>query len=142
MDSVKEISIIFCGAAVLSGAVGLLLDGWAQKTVRYITALILLASVTTGIVRADWNLELSKTSAAESVSASTEFSILEYQAEYTVGEILKKNAVEYKEITVNATKGEDGSIIINEITVKGADNKEKAAELLASVGIDCRVIFK
>lgn len=141
MDSVREIAIIFCAAAVLSGAVNFLVGGTMQKSVKYITALILLVSVTAGIVRADWDFEISDFAETDSVEAAAEVSLCEYQAEYMIKEIFDKNAVEYKEIQTEATKLEDGSIIINEITVKGADNKEKAAELLASLGIDCRVVF-
>lgn len=141
MDSVREIAIIFCSAAVLSGAASLIGAQRSNKSIKYITALILLTSIVTGIVKADWDFDFPDYVEAESTEVSTEIDLCEYQAEYMIREILEKNAVEYKDILVEATKLDDSSIIINQITVKGADNKEKAAELLASLGIDCRVVF-
>ena len=142
MDSVKEIALLFVAAAVMSGAMGLFSGGTMTKSLRYITAVILLAALVTGLIRSDWEFSAEKQSINEGRADITEISLCEYQAEYMIKDIFNKNFVEYKEVSARATKTEEDSIIINEIMVEGADNKEKAVSLLASFGIDCRVVFR
>lgn len=142
IDSVREIALLFVAAAVMSGAMGILGGGTMAKSLRYITALILLAALVTGIIKSDWKFDIAEQNHTKQAETSAEISLCEYQAEYMIKDIFDKNAVEYKEVSARATKTEEDSIIINEITVEGADNKEKAVSLLASFMIDCRVVFK
>ena len=41
-----------------------------------------------------------------------------------------------------STKNQDGYIIINEISIKGADDRKKTESVLKMEGIDCRVVFE
>lgn len=141
MEHIRNIAIAFCAAAIFTGAVGLLSGRTLEKSIRYITALILLCTVLTSIVGADWNLEVNspdtkvpKTETLEALSI--------YEAEYLITELLRQHTVNFEKITVTSTKTEDDCIIINEIAIKGADDRKKTESALKSAGIDCRVVFK
>lgn len=140
MDSIREIAILFSAAAILSAAMSLLGGGSMKKSIKYITALILLCSLVTGVAKSDF--KFPEVSAAASSQSANEIELCRFQAEYMIKELLFKNDIKFEEISAVANKSEDNSIIISEITVKGVDEKEKVANLLASFGIDCRVIFK
>lgn len=141
LDSVKEIALIFCSAAVLSAAVGLLSGKALQKSMKYITALIMLCALLGGITGTvfDFNFNISRFG---EVSSDTAFSLSEYQAAFLVEEILSEKGIGFRNISAKATKTEDGGIIISEVRIKGADDEQSACAALEENGIDCRVVFE
>ena len=141
MDSVREIALTFCASAVLTSAFGLLTARTLEKSGRYITALILLCSVIGAIAKGDFNFSLP-TTASTSAQQQTVLPVCEYQAQYTIADILNSKGVIFENITAKATKSEDGSIIINEIEIEGAPEEGAVLRALAEQGIDCRVILK
>ena len=142
MNSVREIAAMFCGAAVLSAAVLVLAPSSLNSSSKYITALIMLCVLVSGIARGNFSFDFSNFNNNAQTAASTEAKLSQYQAEYLVGELLSGKGVEYRNISAKATKSEDGSIIISEIKIEGANDKGGVDEVLSSAGIDCRVVFE
>lgn len=141
MDSVREIALIFCSVSVLTAALSLLSGNALNKSMKYITALILLCSVVGGISETVFDLDFNIDVSAET-STGTALSLSEYQAEVLIEQILKESTVEFSNISARATKMEDGGIIISEVTIKGVDNRDAAKTALEERGIDCMVIFE
>lgn len=133
MESIKTIAAVFCGVCVLSGGFQLLSGGALEKSAGYILSLIMLVCIIGALSKADFDFEIKESSAAVSTAGALELS--EYQAEYISRKVLDEKGIKYKKITADATKTEDGSIIINNITIKGADPSDKAIELLLATGL-------
>ncbi len=140
MDTVREIAITFCAAAVFAAALSLLHGRALEKSGRYIIALILLCSVIGAIAKGDFNLSMPAFNSQEEESSAVT-DICEYQAEYLVAGVLREKGVTFENILAKATKNEDGSIIINEIEVVGT-TEEQVIKALRTKGIDCRVICR
>lgn len=137
MDSVKEIAMTFCAAAVMTAAIGLLGGNRLEKSVRYIIALTLICSVISVAVNKDFKFFISSTP-NDTPSYNTD-SLYEYQAEYLIGDILGQRDIQFENITAKATKKEDGSIVINEIEISGCKQSQSAIEILRGIGIDCNI---
>lgn len=133
MESIKTIAAVFCGVCVLSGGFQLLSGGALEKSAGYILSLIMLVCIIGALSKADFDFEIKESSAAVSTAGALELS--EYQAEYISRKVLDEKGINYEKITADATKTEDGSIIINNITIKGADPSDKAIELLLATGL-------
>ena len=133
MESIKTIAAVFCGVCVLSGGFQLLSGGALEKSAGYILSLIMLVCIIGALSKADFDFEIKESSAAVSTAGALELS--EYQAEYISRKVLDEKGIKYKKITADATKTEDGSIIINNITIKGAEPSDKAIELLLATGL-------
>ena len=133
MESIKTIAAVFCGVCVLSGGFQLLSGGALEKSAGYILSLIMLVCIIGALSNADFDFEIKESSAAVSTAGTLELS--EYQAEYISRKVLDEKGIKYKKITADATKTEDGSIIINNITIKGAEPSDKAIELLLATGL-------
>lgn len=142
MDSVREIAVMFCGAAVLSATVSVLAPSSFQSSSKYVTALIMLGVLVTGVAKGDFSIDFSTSQDSIQTVSETETELCEYQAEYLIGELLDEKGVEYRNITAVATKSESESIIISEIRVEGADDKDGVKQTLEKAGIDCRVVFE
>lgn len=141
MNSIREIALTFCAAAVFTAALGMLNGRALQKSGRYIIALILLCSVIGAVANQGFSFDFAvETSTAKQNTA--QISLCEYQAEILIGEILQKGGIGFQNITANATKSGDGSIIINEIEIETDDPQNKALEVLTEQGIDCKVVFR
>lgn len=137
MNLLREIALSFCAAAVMTAAVGLISGGRLQMSMKYIISLCLICSVVSAAVG-------GKLSLAASVPAFTPKpysadNLYRYQAEYIVGEILKKEGITYQNITAKATKFDDGSIIIIEIEISGCNDAANAKNKLSLNGIDCDI---
>lgn len=143
MESVKEIAVIFCAVCVAAGGFQLMSSGALEKSAGYILSLILLTTLITAVSGADIKLDFSGTGEAvsEETVAGAE-AISEYQAEYICAKLLEEKGIEYEKISAEATKTEDGSIIINKITIKGADKSSQAAEAVISSGLTDTVEMK
>ena len=126
---------------MLTAAVSLLSGKALNKSMKYITALILLCSVVGGISETVFDLDFNIDVSAQS-SNDTALSLSQYQAEVLIEQILKESVVEFSDISARATKTEDGGIIISEVTIEGVDNRDAARTALEERGIDCRVIFE
>ena len=137
MDSVREIAVTFCVVATLTAALGLLGGMRLQKSVRYILSLTLICSVVAVAPKQDFHFFIPN-DPQSTVSYSTD-RLYEYQAEALIADILKKENIQFKNITAKATKNEDGSIVINEIEISGCKLYEKAEEALKNIGIDCKI---
>lgn len=140
MNTLREIALSFCAAAVMTGAIGLLAGDRLQMSMKYIISLSLICSVLSVAVKGDFSFDLTFTS-AQTQEISTD-PLYEYQAEYIIGEILKSAGITYQNITANATKNEDGSIVINEIEITGCSDSQKAKEKVMNQGIDCVIKVK
>ncbi len=141
MDSVRELAVVFCAVSVLSGAIGILTGGAMEKSAGYILSLIFLASVITALAGADFNLEI-KVEQSAAASTKNEEAMSEYQAEYICAALLREKNIAFEKITATATKTEDGSIIINEIAIKGTDGGEEAVKAVRDCGICEKVILE
>ena len=137
MNAVKDVAFTFCVAAVISAAVGLLCGNRLQKSMRYIISLTLICSLLAVTVGKSFNFFYSS-EPQSSVEYDT-MPLYEYQAEYLIAEALRKEEIKFENIRANATKNEDGSIVINEIEIYGCKDKDTAMNTLRSYGIDCLI---
>lgn len=135
MNLIREIALSFCAAAVMTAAVGIISGGRLQMSMKYIISLSLICSVLSVAVGGKFDFPSVVPSVSPKPYSAEE--LYEYQAEYIVAEILKSSGISYQNITANATKSEDGSIIINEIEITGCSDCEKAKNQLKTNGIDC-----
>ena len=138
MGAIKDIAFAFCVTAVISAAVGLLGAGRLQKSLRYIVSLTIICSVLSVAVGKRFNLftDLSSQSTVE----YDETPLCEYQAEYLVSELLRKEKISFENINATATKYDDGSIVINEIEITGCKSPASAEKALRDEGIDCNIL--
>ena len=137
MNSVKEIAITFCAAAIITAAVSLIGTNSLAGSLRYVLALGLICSVLSVAVNGDFTFFYPADKVeAEQYSSNA---LYEKQAEIMVGEILEQNDISFKKITAKATKTEDGSIIINEIEISGCQKGPEAKEILIGKQIDCKI---
>lgn len=68
-----------------------------------------------------------------SIPANVQYSnssLSESAFEQVLGEMLKKEGIEFKDITVYSSKNEDKSINIEEIRVKGVADKQRAEDFI------------
>lgn len=137
MGAIKEIAFAFCAAAIISAAVGLLCGNRLQKSMRYIISLTLICTVISVAVGKKFTFFSSEPS--QNNISYNEMPLYEYQAEYLVADILKKEGIKFENITAKATKNEDGSIVINELEISGCKSREKAINTLSGMGIDCNI---
>lgn len=140
MEMVRNLALCFCAAAVFTGSVGLLSGKSLEKSMRYIIALILLCTVLSGAVELKKDLNFSFSYAGITKTESIEAASI-FEAEYIISELLRQHTVNFEKVSVTSTKTGKDCIIINEICVKGADDRKKTEAALKSVGIDCRVVF-
>ncbi len=141
MNGIKELALIFCAASVLSGGLRLLGGGALQKSAGYILSLIMLTSVVIAIGRTDIDFNISVEQSSASATDAEE-SMSEYQAEYICKRLLDEKGIIYEKITADATKTDDGGIVINEITIKGADKGEEAVNTVVASGLTETVILE
>lgn len=139
MEGVRQVTVIFCGAAVMAAALRLLCGNRLEKSGRYIIALIMLSAIITSVAGARINFSLPDIEASAPADAAV--SLSEYQAERLVDALLKENNVTYGKIMAIATKSEGGGIIISEIRIEGAGEKDKILSVIRSAGIECAVVF-
>ncbi len=141
MEFVRNVAVAFCSAAVFTGAVTLVSGHRLEKSMRYITALILLCTVLSSFAKTDLNFTAYSANTHKSESRVLE-AVSIYEAEYLVAELMRQHTLNFEKIAVTSTKNQDGCIIINEISIKGADDRKKTESVLKMEGIDCRVVFE
>ena len=101
MDAIKDIAFAFCAAAIISAAVGLLCGNRLQKSMRYIISLTLICTVISVAVGKKFTF-FSSAPSQNNISYN-EMPLYEYQAEYLVADILKKEGIEFENITAKFT---------------------------------------
>lgn len=141
MDSIRELATVFCAVSVFVGTIGILTGGALDKSMGYILSLIFLASVVSALHSGNFNIEL-KGEQAMAQNSENEERLSEYQAEYICKEILKEQSISFEKITATANKTEDGSIIISEIRIKGADMCDEAVRVVEESGLCKKVILE
>ena len=104
------------------------------KALGYILSLIMLASMVGAVSKADFSFEI-KEAVSSAASEDTALGISSFQAEYISGALLQDGGIKYEKIKAEATKTEDGSIIISKIIIKGASLPEMAEKILKDSGI-------
>ena len=137
MNTVKEIAITFCAAAIITAAVSLIGATSLGGSLRYILSLGLICTVLSVAVRGDFNFFYSTSQSV--VAEYNSNALYEKYAENIVGQILSENGIPFKKITAKATKNEDDSISINEIEIYGCEKAQEAKQALLDQKIDCSV---
>ena len=136
MDKIKEIVLAFCAVSVFSAAAGILNGKSLAKSGRYIIGLVFICALIACFKDSDFSIEIPENAVAD---YSENYALYEQNAEYLIAELLKENSITFKEISSTATKNESGDIVIKEITICGAEDREGVMAVLNSCGIDCRV---
>lgn len=134
MDSIRELAVIFCAVCVFSGGFRLLAGGALEKSAGFIFSLILLTTFVVAISRTEVDFDISVEQSA-AASADAEEAMSEYQAEYICRSLLEEKGIAYEKISAEATKNDDGGIVINKITIKGADDGEEAIKAVVDSGL-------
>lgn len=139
MNSFRAFVTAFCAATVFAGGVELLCPkGRMSKTVRYALSVFMLfcivsaAMLFTGTkIKPDIptvNIEKNDMSAVA--------------ARQTFAEALRREGIDFSEITVCTDKSDDGSISITEVTVYTSVSEERINEIIGSDDYDVRVIYE
>lgn len=133
MEEIKDLAVIFCAVCVLSGGFRILVGGALEKNAGFLLSLLLLTGIVCAFADTTFNFDFD---IAQTVAQSGEWEeeMSEYQAEYICGKLLKEKGIEFEKIYVDTTKCEDGSIVINEIRIKGTKIDE-AAKVIKQSGI-------
>ena len=137
MNTVKEIAITFCAAAIITAAVSLIGATSLGGSLRYILSLGLICTVLSVAVRGDFTFFYPTSQSV--VAEYNSNALYEKYAENIVGQILSKNGIPFKKIAAKATKNEDNSISINEIEIYGCEKSQEAKQALLDQKIDCSV---
>lgn len=137
MNTVKEIAITFCTAAIITAAVSLIGATSLGGSLRYILSLGLICTVLSVAVRGDFTFFYPTSQSV--VAEYNSNALYEKYAENIVGQILSENGIPFKKITAKATKNEDDSISINEIEIYGCEKAQEAKQALLDQKIDCSV---
>ncbi len=141
MEGIREIAAVFSAVCLLSCGLGILSSGKLGRSAEYIFSLILLLSIIGAAVSADFGFSIDSETGAETAGGYEE-ELSRYQAEYICRSILDGAGIKYGKITARATKNDDGSIIINEIIIRDADNAEKAKTAVLESGVTDRVTIE
>ncbi len=138
MDKIRELALAFCAVSVFSAAAGLFRGKSLIKSGKYIIGIVFICAVISCFKDTEISFDLPET---VEPASSEELALSEQGAEYLLAEALRKNSVNFGEISAKATKNETDDIIITEITVFGTDDEEGVMAVLEALEIDCRVIF-
>lgn len=138
MDKIREIALAFCAVSVFSAAAGLLRGRRLAGSGKYIIGLVFICALIACFKEVELDFSLPEIEYSESEISEA---LSEHGAKYLIAELLRKNNKTFSEISVIANKNGDRDIVINEITVYGADDREGVMAVLSSSGIDCRVKF-
>ena len=142
MDKLREIALTFCAVSVFTAAAGILKGRALFKSGKYIIGLVFICSLISCFKDISFSFEDLTNMDNNTSFEGEETAFSEYGAEYLIGGLLRQNSLRFREISAKATKNESDIIIINEITVYGAEDEEGVMAVLGSFGIDCRVIFR
>lgn len=136
MNWLTSVITAFCVSSVFLGALFILCPkGNVSNSVKYVLSLVFLVSVISaagvGVKKADFSFE---DFSSQSVSAD----ILEHlNIKLAFEEILQKNGISFKEITVFTDKLEAGGISINKVIIRSDCEKEK---IIAALGEELKTI--
>lgn len=134
----KTFLVSLCFTCVAYGILSYLpLEKGTGKMTRFICAICFLISVcnaVSGVQKQDISFSLP-------VSSEIEYSLVSNEAfGQAVGEMLKKENISYKKISIDSSENETGSISINEIAVYGVAEKERCINLIReNTGLDKEV---
>jgi len=126
MRTLGEFVTTFCTVSVVLGGLYMLKpDSATGKTVKYVFSLIFICIVASALI----NIKITVPSIDYNTS-SAEINSAELSLRLTFEQALKNADINFSKIFVYTDKNEDGSIIINKITVFSSDSKEKIIEAL------------
>ena len=136
MNWLTSVIAAFCASSVFLGALFIICPkGNVSASVKYVLSLVFLVSVISaagvGVKKADLSLD---SVLSQPVSADT-FEDLNIRLAFE--EILLKNKIRFKEITVFTDKLESGSISINKVIIRSDCEKEK---IIAALGEELKTI--
>lgn len=141
MEGINTFVSVFCVTAVMIGGIKLLLGGALEESGKYILALVLL----TVTVAAITNTSISfKTNRKQAIAKTNDYSenLIAYEAQYVIKSLLEENSIDFKKITIKTTKNQEDNIVISEVVVFGAEEKEKVENLIMNTRITTKVTFK
>lgn len=132
MSSISSAICGFCAACVFIGALFMLCpDGALSKSVKYTLSLVFLLAVISaaGIGVKNFDADFFKT---EQTDISTE-QLTELNIRLVFEETLRKNGINFEEISVFTDKLETGGISITKVIIRSDCEKEKIFEVLGNV---------
>ena len=141
MEGINTFVSVFCVTAVMIGGIKLLLGGVLEESGKYILAIILLTVTVAAIANTNISLKANK---RETISKTSDYSenLFAYETEYVIKNLLKENGINFKKIDIKTTKNKDGDIVISEVVVFGAEEKEKTVNLIMKTIITQKVTVK
>ncbi|MBQ1186745.1 MAG: hypothetical protein IIX54_03550 [Clostridia bacterium] len=137
MNSIKEIALAFSAAAIVTAAFSLFGANRLNSSLRYILSLGLICSVLSVAVNEDFKFFATTPQVETNVYTANE--LYQKQAEIIIEEILTEKGIKPNRIVANATKNEDGSIVINKIEIYCSNSKQEVINALNEKGIDCEI---
>lgn len=136
MNWLTSVIASFCASSVFLGALFILCPkGNISASVKYVLSLVFLVSVISaagiGVKKADFSLNAFS---SQQISANN-FEDLNIKLAFE--EILRKNGISFKEITVLTDKLTNGGISINKVIIRSDCEKEK---IIAALGEEIKMI--
>lgn len=139
MSTFRSFVTAFCAATVFAGGVELLCPkGRMTKTVKYaLSVFMLFCIVSAALLFTGTKIKLDTPSVN---IEKTDMSAL--AARQTFAEALRRENIEFSEITVCTDKSDDGSISITEVTVYTSESEERITEIIGSDDYDVRIVYE
>ncbi len=139
MEAIKEIALSVSVSAAVIGTVYIICpDGNMSRQMKYIIGLIMLLSVVTPVIKADIEIETVSPS-KDYVSDATE--MIKSQSVYIAEKLLAAEKISYDRILVNTDILSDNNIIISNVCVYGAKDKEKTLAALSEYFKEVEIKF-
>lgn len=131
MEGLNSFIISFCGSCILLGFLFILCpSGSMNAPVKYIFCLCFLCCVL-GATFSIKTPDFSKISAYSSSEILSEQNV-SVTAQTVFCEALRQENINFRKITVDTTKLNDGSIIISKVTVYSGDHASRIVEAIGS----------
>ncbi len=141
MESINAFVSVFCVTAIMVGGIKLLLGGVLEESGKYILAIVLLTVTVAAIANTNISFKTNKKQVATKTNDYSQ-NLIAYETEYVVKKLFEENNISFKKVTVKTNKNTQGDIVISEVVVFGAEEKNKAESLIISNRITQKVTFK
>lgn len=136
MNWLKSVIAAFCASSVFLGALFMLCPkGNISASVKYLLSLVFLVSVISAAGIGAKNVDLSFDAFSSQQILADDIENLNIKLAFE--EILRKNKISFKEITVFTDKLDDGGISISKVIIRSDCEKEK---IIAALGEELKTI--
>lgn len=138
MNSITSFIISFCGSCILLGFLYMLCPaGSINKSVRYVFCLCFICCIIG--VATNISVDFSWFNVTKTDTILTEQNV-GVTAQMVFGEALKAKNINFRKIVIDTNKLNDGSIVINRVTVYTSETSQKVLDAIGSDSYEVMVV--